>query len=391
MMGGGAEDQFFDTRDDASSASDLGSDFSELCLNSGNEDSALRYEFWTKEPGSVNERRERFLRWMGLSPDWHKTSDAEDEDEIREDVKRDFERLSDDGGSVLASLDADNQFFSSRSLQSLQPYDATCLFQNGDAEENCTYRVEAEDNGTESTIDNDEDLTMSLDLGSERMMSLDEFQKSLSSSSLVKLLMKECNKLNMVGRKKKSNWLQKLNSVIEVVRAKGLRGKQDFEPSPDSDTRRVRVSTCRKNLKELSSLYTGQEFPAHEGSILTMKFSIDGMYLASAGVDGVVRVWKVLEDDIAKKFSPQDSDPSCLYFSIDDFSKLAPLDVPKGDDHTKSLNKSSDSACVVLPPKAFQLSEKPLHEFHGHKGEILALSWSRNGVSSDILDLLVSL
>lgn len=383
MTGDGAEDQFYDTRDEASTASNLGSDCLESCVNSGpEEDGALGYEFWTKEPGSVNERRERFLKWMGLSPDWRRNSDAEDEDSDHEDVKRDMDRLSDGGELVLANLDSENQFFSSRSLQSLQSYDHTYLLQDDASGGNLVVKVE--DNGIESFMDepaDDESLTTSLELGPEKTISLDEFQKTLGSSSLVhQLLTKECKKLSISDPKKKSNWLQKLNSVIQIVdRAKGLLAKTDIDQMTDSTTRRVRVSASKKNSKELSSLYTGQEFPAHEGSILTMKFSPDGMFLASAGVDGVVRVWKVLEDDIANKFSPQDSDPSCLYFSLDQFSKLAPLGVPKGDDNTKSMSKSSDSACVVLPPKVFQLSEKPLHEFHGHSGEVLALSWSKNG------------
>lgn len=385
MTGGGAVDQFFDTRDDASTASNLGSDYSESCVNSGpEEDCALGYEFWTKEPGSVNERRERFLKWMGLSPDWRRNSDAEDEDSDHEDVTRDLDRLSDCGELVLANLDSENQFFSSRSLQSLQSYDHTYFLQDDASGGNL---VKVQDNGIESYMDelaDDESLTASLELGPDKTISLDEFQKTLGSSSLVhQLLTKECKKLSISDPKKKSNWLQKLNSVIQIVdRAKGLLGKTDIDQMTDSTTRRVRVSASKKNSKELSSLYAGQEFPAHEGSILTMKFSPDGMYLASAGVDGVVRVWKVLEDDIANKFSPQDSDPSCLYFSLDQFSKLAPLGVPKGDDNTKGMNKSSDSACVVLPPKVFQLSEKPLHQFHGHSGEVLALSWSKNGVSN---------
>ncbi|KAH6790684.1 hypothetical protein C2S51_005690 [Perilla frutescens var. frutescens] len=386
MTGGGSEDQFFDTRDDASSASDIGSDCSQCCLNSGPDNCALGYEFWTKEPGSVDERRKRFLRWMGLSLDRRRTSDvSEDEDLFHEDVKRDMERLSDDGESVLANLDSENQFISSRSFRSLQSHDNTYLLQDGAAEENLTWKIRVHDNGTESVMDeltDDESLTTSFDLGSDKMISLDEFQKTLGSSSLVQqLLTKECKKLNIGGDpKRKSNWLQRFHSVIQIVdRAKGMLGKTDINPMDGSNSRRVHVSACKKNTKELSSLYTGQEFPAHEGSILTMKFSIDGMYLASAGVDGVVRVWKVLEDDIANKFGPQDSDPSCLYFSLDHFSKLAPLAVPKVDDQKKSSNKSSDSACVILPPKVFQLSEKPLHEFHGHEGEVLALSWSKNG------------
>ncbi|KAF3637684.1 hypothetical protein FXO38_23617 [Capsicum annuum] len=47
----------------------------------------------------------------------------------------------------------------------------------------------------------------------------------------------------------------------------------------------------------------------------------------------------------------------------------------------KMMRKSSESACVVLPPKLFRIMEKPVHEFRGHMGEILALSWSKNGES----------
>jgi WD40 repeat protein len=37
-----------------------------------------------------------------------------------------------------------------------------------------------------------------------------------------------------------------------------------------------------------------QELHSHEGVVWTMKFSRNGKYLASAGQDGVVRVWEVI-------------------------------------------------------------------------------------------------
>ncbi|KAK6146494.1 hypothetical protein DH2020_020363 [Rehmannia glutinosa] len=344
------EDQFFVTSVEISSVSDLSSDFSEGCLSSGLGNCALGYEFWTKEPDSVDERRGRFLRWMGLSSDWHKTSEDEEENSHHEDAKMDIVRLKDNGEAVLANLDSEPQFFSSRSLQSFRSYDDTYLLEDGASEENLTWKIKNLDNGTELVMDelaDDDSHTILREVGSDKMISLHEFQKILGSSSLVQRLLRK-------------DWFL---------------SKPEINPSTGSTSQRVCVNVCKKQLKELSSLYTGQEFSAHEGSILSMKFSPDGLYLASAGVDGVVRVWKVLEDDIVNKFNTQDIDPSCLYFSLNHFSKLAPLDVAKErDDHMKSLKKSSDSACVILPPKGFQLSEKPLHEFHGHTGEHLLSS-----------------
>ncbi|KAG8374555.1 hypothetical protein BUALT_Bualt10G0007600 [Buddleja alternifolia] len=381
------EDKFFDTREDVSSVSDLASDCSEDFLSSGLESCAIGYDFWTKKPDSVDERRGKFLKLMGLNSDWHKTEGDEDED-IYHEMKNAVDRLRDNGQAELANLDSEQQFFSSRSLQSFRSYDSTGLVEEGSVEENLKWKIKNLDNGTEfvmdELVDEEDALTTLREMGSNKMISLDEFQNTLGSSSLVrKLLKKDSKGLSIADSKKKmkNNWLQRFNAVTHIAdKAKGFLDKpNEINSKTGSNTRRVRVHVCKKNTKELSSLYTGQEFPAHEGSILTMKFSVDGQYLASAGVDGVVRVWKVLEDDIVNKINAQDMDPSCLYFSLNHSSKLAPLDVAKEKTgQCKSSTRSSDSACVVLPPKVFQLSEKPLHEFHGHDGEVLALSWSKD-------------
>ncbi|KZV40923.1 WD repeat-containing protein 44-like [Dorcoceras hygrometricum] len=359
------EDRFFESRDEVSSVSDLVSDCSGEILSSGLGDCALGYEFWSKKPDSIEERRTNFLKRMGLSPNWHRTFGNEEGDLWHEEMKRDADRLRDTGETVLADLDSDPEFFSSCSLHSFRSHNNNDLWDNGTTEENFTWEIknvcneadvfvnEVVDTGTSSTF-----CTTS----SDRTVSIDEHQKTVGSPLLFR---KDSDGCNMVGAEKKvkSNWLKKFNALTHVAdMAKRLIDKNvEINSEADSHSRKVDVNVCRKQMKELS-------------------FSPDGQYLASAGEDGIVRVWKVLEDDIAERIDFQDADPSHLYFSLNHFSKLAPLNgATENTTQTKRSRKSTDSACVILPQKVFQLLEKPLQEFHGHKGEILALSWSKNG------------
>lgn len=77
------------------------------------------------------------------------------------------------------------------------------------------------------------------------------------------------------------------------------------------------------------------------GAIWAMKFSLDGRYLAAAGQDRVLRVWKVCT-------RPQNS-PYEDYFGFKGHKMYAPV-----------------------------FEEQPACEFRGHEGDILDLSWSKN-------------
>lgn len=179
-------------------------------------------------------------------------------------------------------------------------------------------------------------------------------------------------------------WLKKLGVLTHLLDVDG----DSDESSLGSSTRRqlTRVQSFKKQFKELSSLCVGQEFSAHDGSIVVMKFSHDGNYLATAGEDCVVRVWTIGEEerrDSLFEVADSDSTSNCVYFGMNDKSQIEPLNIEneKVEKSRRLLRKKSESTCAVLPSKVFTISETPQHEFRGHAGEILDLSWSDKGVS----------
>ncbi|CAI9267155.1 unnamed protein product [Lactuca saligna] len=98
--------------------------------------------------------------------------------------------------------------------------------------------------------------------------------------------------------------------------------------------------------------------------------SISVIVKASSGPKYVV---SFITDSIL--MSKQGSDVSTNHLS-----ELAPVNKEKSR-KIKGFRKSSEVAFVILAPKVFKILEKLVHEFHGHGGEILSLSWSRKGLA----------
>ncbi|KAH9774982.1 hypothetical protein KPL71_006262 [Citrus sinensis] len=391
------EEQFFDTCEEISYVSDRDSDCSEGCSSSVEHlaDSVLCYsqsEIWTGYPQSVNERRSKFLKLMGFILD-QSLMNAEDlEDESRVRTQLDVDRITENSGAVLRTSGFGDDIHFSQSSISSKLCEAPEVLEHFTLKDHAACRIDDWGKGADLVVsDNDQDEieieSRLQESGSSQSVSFDEFLGTPgSSSSFVQPLPsrqdEESRDLVDAKRKVKRGWLKKLGAMARIIDRHGSATLKpgDHELTLGQRMRRVRVHPVKKQSRELSSLYTGQEFLAHEGSILTMKFSLDGQYLASGGEDGTVRVWKVIEHERLDGFDVQDTDPSCLYFTINHLSQLIPIDVDKEKiDKTKSLRKSSDLTCVVLPPKVFRLLEKPLHEFQGHSSEVLDLSWSKNG------------
>jgi hypothetical protein len=58
---------------------------------------------------------------------------------------------------------------------------------------------------------------------------------------------------------------------------------------------KTKVSVHGKDYSEWSSLYQVQSIAAHDGPVWCLAWSQTGMFLASAGQDAVIKVWKVVE------------------------------------------------------------------------------------------------
>nr|DAD36200.1 TPA_asm: hypothetical protein HUJ06_006840 [Nelumbo nucifera] len=385
------EDRFFDSREDLTPLSDSGSDCPEnIDSNSGLlgwASGGFLYEVWIKNPLSIHERRDKFLKWMGLSLD--RTVRDDSKHPLTDEIEVELDRITENSGAVLRHSDSEDGFSSSRSSISCWSNDAPDLPEDVVLEENFVCRIKNLDDGTEFIVDElgqDGMLSRLREVGSNRLVTVEEFQRAFWFSPLVHHFMRrevaEPSKPVGIKKRVKKGWLRRLSSIACIVDTQGRGGDLDpCDPDPSIKTKvqRVRARSYRKRSKELSALYMGQEILAHEGSILTMKFSFDGQFLATAGEDSIVRVWQVMECERSNVDDIVDIDPACIYFTVNHSSELTPLVLDKEKiAKLKSLRRTSESACVILPPKVFRISEKPLHEFHGHNGEVLDLSWSKD-------------
>ena len=388
MMGSfrneGEEYRFFDANEDISSVSGYlespGSSIGVHCSVS----SSFEYDVWTRSPQSVQERRSKFLNWMGLNSD-RMVSD----DECGDMMKEEIDRITKNGGAVLRTPSFKDEFSSSRS--SLSSWSRDALDVSRESRSN-VCRIGNLGGVIDFSVDalrNEGNQNKVQVLGLNQLVKPEECENNICSSSATQQPNQRETEVasNLGGARSrvKNRWLSKLRSMACMVNRESV--TNTLKPAHSTPIRgprvqRVKVRHCRRQWKKLSALFMGQDIQAHEGSILTMKFSLDGQYLATAGEDGVVRVWQVVEDARSNEIDIPDIDPSCIYFTVSHLSELTPFIVEKEKfAKLRSMRTTADSACVIFPPRAFRILEKPLHQFHGHSSEILDLSWSKGNVS----------
>lgn len=349
----------------------------------------LEYELWIRSPMSVRERRSKFMKWMGLSSGRFSLENSVDECSLEREEE--MNRIKDGSGDVTVPSDSESEMFCSMrsSISRLSTVSSSDEFgtvenlacNDGNLDTKVGLNLDQADQHGKMSDGREVVSDQLVDAGhpENRENTFGE------SPSFQHMKNKEYNKMNVFGqrtKRAKRGWFKKLRSITCMNDRQGDGRQEGSCAFSGCRIQRVKVRHCRRQKKELSALYMGQDIQAHEGSILTMKFSHDGQYLASAGEDRIVRLWQVVEDERCNEIDIPEIDSSCIYFTVNNLSELTPLFIDKEKmSRLKSLKKTSDSACIIFPPKVFRLLEKPLHEFHGHSGEILDLSWSENNVS----------
>ncbi|MFS7940518.1 putative transcription factor WD40-like family [Helianthus anomalus] len=417
------------------------------------------YDVWISRPSSVDERRMRLLRRMGLSRDSslfrrkHSLSSMSDQLQVlvssssnpsfTRSTPAGYQHFNCSNNSSTNSPVTDPVTVLMKSVSSNVDNPVVSVSVNGDLDSIPVANLDLEtrndgevvetvcsddavcliknlDNGKEFVVDEVREDGMwgkLKEVGTERRLTMEEFEMCVGRSPIVQELMRRQNVEagdrdsldgndggNGSGLKKKSGWLKNIKNV-----ASSVAGYRERRSSGDGDTssekggrrsssatddsqdvsfhgpERVRVRQYGKSCKDLTALFKSQEIQAHSGSIWTIKFSLDGKYLASAGEDRVIHVWQVvsLERKGDLLFDKQE-DGNLYGLSLLNGSPEPGLASPNSQVEKKKRGrlsigrKSTSLDHIVVPETMFGLSEKPFCSFEGHLHDVLDLSWSKS-------------
>ncbi|KAL1539512.1 WD repeat-containing protein 44-like isoform X1 [Salvia divinorum] len=268
---------------------------------------------------------------------------------------------------------------------------------HSDASFDSFFLIKNLDTGKEFMVKeyNEEGLWNKLsDVETGKQLTIEEFEKSVGQSRLVKELMRRQNKghghdarkfnHNKYFAKSFRNSKRKGAALLKNIKvAASSKTLKEHEQQPCSEEQScnkapsqwVKTRQHGKSYREFTALLVSQEIQAHEGSIWVIRFSKNARFLASAGEDNLIHVWEVQDCDIMS-YSATPVHPMARTAS--DRPQLAEI-TPIPSKKKSIINRKKANSIpdyVNVPETVFALSEKPLCTFQGHQDDVLDLSWS---------------
>lgn len=207
------------------------------------------------------------------------------------------------------------------------------------------------------------------------------------------------------GKQKSSNWLKHRLFNMSKGSLKNMEEEEsdatsrassaaDLQGSPDHASRieggagvstsgrmgmPTKVMLHKKGSKQYMNLAVVQELYAHTGVIWCMKFSKNGKYVATAGQDGVIRVWEVIAQRGQPETQNSDNDEpgsvcglgtsNGIHANGNQSNGGAGLFGQQPD--TSTMYEGYSSNCPVL-------KAQPYRVYQGHKQDVLELCWSKS-------------
>ncbi|XP_059301166.1 uncharacterized protein LOC132053242 isoform X2 [Lycium ferocissimum] len=381
-------------------------------------DHIYNYAIWISEPSSIQERRLRLFRQMGLTPDPTR---------VHLKYQQTACGVANASNCIVVNNNDNDQLHKGNGNEScnLMPVVENGELEEDDLESNRDVEIEESvctiknlDNGKEFVVNEvrEDGMWNKLkEVSTGKQLTIEEFDMCVGTSPIVQELMRrqnveelDCSNTNGgtgLKTKKRGSWLKSIRNVASRHKERrssderdtssekgGRRSSSATDDSQDvslNGPERVRVRQYGKSSKELTALYKSQEIQAHKGSIWTIQFSLDGKYLASAGEDRVIHVWEVTSSerkgDLLLDNKREDGNLNLL-FSANASPEPATTMSPNFDGHLEKKRRGRSSVSrksmgfdhILVPETVFALSEKPICSFVGHLDDVLDLSWSKS-------------
>ncbi|GER57261.1 WD-repeat protein [Striga asiatica] len=237
-----------------------------------------------------------------------------------------------------------------------------------------------------------------------KQLTIEEFEKSVGYSPIVKELMRRGKVARDGNRKLNANslltksfrnskrkgaaLLKNIKGVATSMSGLSKEHEQALQEETKASTSQwVKARQHGKSYKEFTALHMSQEIQAHEGSVWTIKFSHDARHLASAGEDKSIHVWEVQECEVMSARTGDELVSSVggtpIHPMASDhrppLAEITPMPSERKKKGKSNRKKGSSIPDYVnVPEMVFGLSEKPVCTFKGHQDDVLDLSWSKN-------------